>query len=122
MILRLSAWYGRMLAGLALAGCAVLLLMMLVICVDVLLRNVRLVIEEGVGNQDVHPRGLREQGLQHWFELVRPHLLKRRAIRCDSIFVLRRAHVVRPVDPADALNEFFNSRDGRCGTGHFRRG
>ena len=43
MILRLSAWYGRMLAGLALAGCAVLLLMMLVICVDVLLRNVRLV-------------------------------------------------------------------------------
>jgi TRAP-type C4-dicarboxylate transport system permease small subunit len=38
-----SAWYGRLLAGLALAGCAVLLLMMLVICVDVLLRNVRLV-------------------------------------------------------------------------------
>jgi TRAP-type C4-dicarboxylate transport system permease small subunit len=40
---KLSAWYGRMLAGLALAGCAVLLLMMLVICVDVLLRNVRIV-------------------------------------------------------------------------------
>ena len=40
---KFSAWYGRMLAGLALAGCAVLLLMMLVICVDVLLRNVRLV-------------------------------------------------------------------------------
>ena len=43
MILRLSAWYGRMLAGLALAGCAVLLLMMLVICADVFLRNVRVV-------------------------------------------------------------------------------
>jgi len=40
---RFSAWYGRLLAGLALAGCAVLLLMMLVICVDVLLRNVRIV-------------------------------------------------------------------------------
>jgi TRAP-type C4-dicarboxylate transport system permease small subunit len=35
--------YGRLLAGLALAGCAVLFLMMCVICVDVLLRNVRLV-------------------------------------------------------------------------------
>ena len=40
---RLSELYGRLLAGLALAGCAVLFLMMLVICVDVLLRNVRLV-------------------------------------------------------------------------------
>jgi len=39
----LSRLYGRLLAGLALAGCAVLFLMMLVICVDVLLRNVRLV-------------------------------------------------------------------------------
>ncbi len=39
---RLSEQYGRLLAGLALAGCAVLLLMMLVICVDVLLRNVRI--------------------------------------------------------------------------------
>jgi TRAP-type C4-dicarboxylate transport system permease small subunit len=37
---RISAAYGRLLAGLSLAGCAVLLLMMLVICVDVLLRNV----------------------------------------------------------------------------------
>ncbi|MBC7802971.1 MAG: TRAP transporter small permease [Candidatus Parcubacteria bacterium] len=35
--------YGRLLAGLALAGCAVLFLMMLVICVDVLLRNLRIV-------------------------------------------------------------------------------
>ncbi len=35
--------YGRLLAGLALAGCAVLFLMMSVICVDVLLRNVRVV-------------------------------------------------------------------------------
>lgn len=40
---KLSAAYGRLLAGLALAGCAVLLLMMLVICADVFLRNVRLV-------------------------------------------------------------------------------
>jgi len=40
---RFSELYGRLLAGLALAGCAVLFLMMLVICVDVLLRNVRLV-------------------------------------------------------------------------------
>ena len=42
-MLRLSGLYDRLLAGLALAGCAVLFLMMLVICVDVLLRNVRLV-------------------------------------------------------------------------------
>ena len=40
---RLSGLYGRLLAGLSLAGCAVLLAMMLVICVDVLLRNVRIV-------------------------------------------------------------------------------
>ena len=40
---RLSGIYGRLLAALALAGCAVLFLMMLVICADVLLRNVRLV-------------------------------------------------------------------------------
>ena len=40
---RASDLYGRLLAGLALAGCAVLFLMMLVICVDVLLRNARIV-------------------------------------------------------------------------------
>ena len=40
---RLSELYGRLLAGLSLAGCAVLFLMMLVICADVLLRNVHLV-------------------------------------------------------------------------------
>ena len=40
---RLSELYGRLLAGLAFAGCTVLLLMMLVICIDVLLRNVRFV-------------------------------------------------------------------------------
>jgi TRAP-type C4-dicarboxylate transport system permease small subunit len=40
---RLAEVYGRLLAGLALGGCAVLFLMMVVICVDVLLRNVRLV-------------------------------------------------------------------------------
>ena len=39
----LSDLYGRLLAGFALAGCAVLLATMLVICVDVLLRNVRVV-------------------------------------------------------------------------------
>ena len=43
MIERASAQYGRLLAGLSLAGCAVLMLMMLVICVDVFLRNVRIV-------------------------------------------------------------------------------
>jgi TRAP-type transport system small permease protein len=43
MLQKLSAAHGRLLAGLALAGCAVLLLMMLVICVDVFLRNVRIV-------------------------------------------------------------------------------
>ena len=43
MIQRLSSLYGRLLAGLSLAGCAVLFLTMLVICADVLLRNVRIV-------------------------------------------------------------------------------
>ena len=38
-----SALYGRLLSALALAGCAVLFAMMLVICLDVLLRNVRIV-------------------------------------------------------------------------------
>lgn len=38
-----SETYGKLLAGLALAGCAVLFLMMAVICVDVFLRNVRIV-------------------------------------------------------------------------------
>lgn len=38
-----SVLYGRLLGALALAGCAVLFLMMAVICVDVLLRNVRIV-------------------------------------------------------------------------------
>jgi len=40
---RLSELYGRGLSALALAGCAVLFGMMLVICLDVLLRNVRIV-------------------------------------------------------------------------------
>jgi TRAP-type C4-dicarboxylate transport system permease small subunit len=40
---RASELYGRLLAGLALAGCAVLFLMMMVIVVDVFLRNTRLV-------------------------------------------------------------------------------
>jgi TRAP-type transport system small permease protein len=39
----LSGLFGKVLGALALAGCAVLFLMMAVICVDVLLRNVRLV-------------------------------------------------------------------------------
>jgi TRAP-type C4-dicarboxylate transport system permease small subunit len=37
---RLSAGYGRLLAGLALLGCAILMAMMLIIVADVLLRNV----------------------------------------------------------------------------------
>lgn len=40
---RISDLYGRLLAGLALAGCAVLFAMMAIICVDVLLRNVGIV-------------------------------------------------------------------------------
>jgi TRAP-type transport system small permease protein len=40
---RLSALYGNLLNALALAGCALLFAMMLVICADVLLRNVRMV-------------------------------------------------------------------------------
>ncbi len=40
---RLSALYARLLTWLALAACALLFLMMLMICSDVLLRNVRLI-------------------------------------------------------------------------------
>src|SRR5437870_4400181 len=40
---RLSEHYGRLLTGFALAGCLVLFLMMIMICVDVLLRNVRII-------------------------------------------------------------------------------
>ena len=40
---RLANLYGRLLSALALAGCAVLFAMMLIICLDVLLRNVRIV-------------------------------------------------------------------------------
>lgn len=39
----LSQWYGRLLNALALAACAILFLMTLMICADVLLRNVRLI-------------------------------------------------------------------------------
>ncbi len=40
---RLSELYGKLLTGLALAACALLFLMMLMICADVLLRNVALI-------------------------------------------------------------------------------
>ena len=40
---RLSALYGRLLAALAYGACAVLFVMMLMICADVLLRNVRII-------------------------------------------------------------------------------
>jgi TRAP-type C4-dicarboxylate transport system permease small subunit len=40
---RLSTAFGRLLAALAMLGCAVLFAMMLVICVDVLFRNVRII-------------------------------------------------------------------------------
>ena len=43
MIERISAAWGRLLEGLAIAACAVVFLMMLMICADVLLRNVRLI-------------------------------------------------------------------------------
>lgn len=39
----LSQWYGKLLTGLALVGCAILFLMTLMICADVLLRNVPLI-------------------------------------------------------------------------------
>ncbi len=39
----LSHWYGKLLNGLALLACAILFLMTVMICADVLLRNVRLV-------------------------------------------------------------------------------
>ena len=39
----LSQWYGKLLNALALAACAILFLMTLMICADVLLRNVRLI-------------------------------------------------------------------------------
>lgn len=42
MVERASALYGRLIAGLALLACGVLFLMMLMICADVLLRNVAL--------------------------------------------------------------------------------
>lgn len=42
-MMRVSELYARLLSGLALAGCGVLFAMMGVICLDVLLRNVRLV-------------------------------------------------------------------------------
>jgi TRAP-type C4-dicarboxylate transport system permease small subunit len=40
---RLSALYGKLLAALALLACALLFLMMLMICADVLLRNAELI-------------------------------------------------------------------------------
>jgi TRAP-type C4-dicarboxylate transport system permease small subunit len=40
---RIAAAYGRLLSGLALIACAVLFLMTLMICADVLLRNVRII-------------------------------------------------------------------------------
>ena len=43
MIERISALWGRLLNGLALAACAIILLMTLMICADVLLRNVRII-------------------------------------------------------------------------------
>ena len=39
----LSQWYGKLLSALALVACAILFLMTLMICADVLLRNVRLI-------------------------------------------------------------------------------
>jgi TRAP-type C4-dicarboxylate transport system permease small subunit len=40
---RIAAAYGRLLSGLALVACAVLFVMTLMICADVLLRNVRII-------------------------------------------------------------------------------
>jgi TRAP-type C4-dicarboxylate transport system permease small subunit len=43
VIERISAAWGRLLNGLAVAACAIVLLMTLMICADVLLRNVRII-------------------------------------------------------------------------------
>ncbi len=43
MIEKLSAAWGRLLSACAFAACAIVLLMTLMICADVLLRNVRLI-------------------------------------------------------------------------------
>jgi TRAP-type C4-dicarboxylate transport system permease small subunit len=80
---RISEQYGRVLAGLALTGCAVLLLMMLVICVDVFLRNVRVV----PGMQGVHwANEVTEYALYMVTMLTAPWLLRQgQHIRIDVL-------------------------------------
>ena len=56
---KLEHAYGRLLEVLALAGCALILGMMLMICADVFLRNVRIV--PGDGGPRVGERGLRRR-------------------------------------------------------------
>lgn len=80
---RLEALYGRLLDAAALCGCALLFLMMLSICADVLLRNVPLIPElRGVpANND-----LTEYALYLMTLLTAPWLLRRgQHIRVDIV-------------------------------------
>jgi len=80
---RLSAQFGRLLEVLAAIGCALVFLMMLVICVDVLLRNVALVPSmRGLG----WANDLTEAGLYLTTMLAAPWLLRRgQHIRVDIV-------------------------------------
>ena len=80
---RLSAQFGRLLEVLAAIGCALVFLMMLVICVDVLLRNVALVPSmRGLG----WANDLTEASLYLTTMLAAPWLLRRgQHIRVDIV-------------------------------------
>jgi TRAP-type transport system small permease protein len=80
---RLSGLFGRLLEVLAAIGCALVLLMMLVICADVLLRNVALVPSmRGLG----WANDLTEAGLYLTTMLAAPWLLRRgQHIRVDIV-------------------------------------
>ena len=80
---RLSAQFGRLLEVLAAIGCALVFLMMLVICVDVLLRNVTLVPSmRGLG----WANDLTEASLYLTTMLAAPWLLRRgQHIRVDIV-------------------------------------
>ena len=97
-----SAWYGRLLAGLALAGCAVLLLMMLVICVDVLLRNVRLV--PGLLGLP-WANEVTEYALYFITVLTAPWLLRQgQHIRVEVLFRMQRLHAGERGPRSDAVS------------------
>lgn len=83
---KLSALYGRLLDALALAACAVLFLMMLMICGDVLLRNVPLI--PGMRGL-AWSNELSESMLYLITMLVAPWILRRgQHIRVDIVLVV----------------------------------